>query len=132
VTYDAVVDVQNPGSSRPGMTANVTFVFDARDALGVPNAALRFRPSPELLGWRGGAAPLRPMPRASRPIRVPPRFGCRATTSAPIEIETGITDGSYTEVERRAARGRHRITDTAGGAKPATAPGGGMPMRRVL
>ncbi|HKP57073.1 MAG TPA: efflux RND transporter periplasmic adaptor subunit, partial [Polyangiales bacterium] len=57
VTYDAVVDVQNPELKlRPGMTANVTFVFaDAADALRVPNAALRFRPSAELTGARGGA-----------------------------------------------------------------------------
>ncbi len=45
VTYDAVIDVDNPELLlRPGMTANVTFVY-ARvdDVLRVPNAALRFR-----------------------------------------------------------------------------------------
>ncbi len=51
VTYDAVVDVANPDLElRPGMTANVSFVFAERpDVLRVPNAALRFRPSAELL-----------------------------------------------------------------------------------
>ncbi len=51
VTYDAVVDVANPDLElRPGMTANVSFVFAERpDVLRVPNAALRFRPTPELL-----------------------------------------------------------------------------------
>jgi HlyD family secretion protein len=50
VTYDAVIDVPNPNLElRPGMTANVTFVYDQRDAaLRVPNAALRFQPPPEL------------------------------------------------------------------------------------
>jgi len=71
VTYDAVIDVANPELRlRPGMTANVTFVWAERDdALRVPNAALRFRPSADVLadagrdggrgerGGRGAAAP---------------------------------------------------------------------------
>jgi len=56
VTYDAVIDVSNPNLElRPGMTANVTFVYDQRDsALRVANAALRFQPPPELAGGAGG------------------------------------------------------------------------------
>ncbi len=48
VTYDAVLDVDNPDFElRPGMTANATFVYaHADDVLRVPNAALRFRPPP--------------------------------------------------------------------------------------
>jgi HlyD family secretion protein len=51
VTYDAVIDVDNSDLKlRPGMTANVNFVFANReDVLRVPNGALRFRPSPEVL-----------------------------------------------------------------------------------
>jgi HlyD family secretion protein len=50
VTYDAVIDVDNPELKlRPGMTANVTVVYAERQgALAVPNAALRFRPPPSL------------------------------------------------------------------------------------
>lgn len=46
VTYDAVVDVHNPGNKlKPGMTATVVFeTAKRRDVLVVPNAALRFRP----------------------------------------------------------------------------------------
>jgi HlyD family secretion protein len=49
VTYDAVIDVDNKALQlKPGMTANVTFVLDqVADAVKIPNAALRFRPSPE-------------------------------------------------------------------------------------
>jgi HlyD family secretion protein len=45
VTYDAVIDVDNPDLKlRPGMTANVTFtVAQKDDTLRVPNSALRFR-----------------------------------------------------------------------------------------
>ena len=47
VTYDAVIDVENPELSlRPGMTANVTFVLQkVENAIRIPNAALRFKPS---------------------------------------------------------------------------------------
>ena len=61
VTYDAVVDVANPDLKlRPGMTANVTFIYaEADDVVRVPNAGLRFRPTPALLttwGLRPGGA----------------------------------------------------------------------------
>ena len=51
VTYDAVIDVLNPELKlKPGMTATVTFVHAEKDdVLRVANAALRFRPPPELL-----------------------------------------------------------------------------------
>jgi HlyD family secretion protein len=51
VTYDAVIDVDNGELKlRPGMTANVNFVFANReDVLRIPNAALRYRPSAEVL-----------------------------------------------------------------------------------
>jgi HlyD family secretion protein len=47
VTYDAVIDVDNKELSlRPGMTANVTFVLEqVENAIKIPNAALRFKPS---------------------------------------------------------------------------------------
>ena len=46
VTYDAVIDVDNPDLKlKPGMTATVSIVTDRRrDVLAVPNTALRFRP----------------------------------------------------------------------------------------
>lgn len=47
VTYDAVIDVENPDKGlRPGMTTNVTFVLaHVADAIKIPNAALRFKPT---------------------------------------------------------------------------------------
>jgi HlyD family secretion protein len=49
VTYDAVIDVDNQDLKlRPGMTANVTFVLaQVADAVKIPNAALRFKPTRE-------------------------------------------------------------------------------------
>ncbi len=69
VTYDAVVDVDNPALKlRPGMTANVAFVYAEKDAaLRLPNAALRYRPpqsaaaitavTPDKAGPTGGSPP---------------------------------------------------------------------------
>jgi HlyD family secretion protein len=50
VTYDAVIDVDNPELKlRPGMTANVSFVWSERDdVVRSPNSALRFRPSADV------------------------------------------------------------------------------------
>ena len=55
VTYDAVIDVDNPDHRlKPGMTANVTFVYAAhKGVLRIPSAALRFLPPPELLAESG-------------------------------------------------------------------------------
>jgi HlyD family secretion protein len=53
VTYDAVIDVDNSDHAlRPGMTANCTFVLaQVADAIKIPNAALRFKPTPEQQQW---------------------------------------------------------------------------------
>src|SRR6185295_9088732 len=48
VTYSAVVEVENPEEKlRPGMTATVTIkTREAKGVLRLPNAALRFKPTP--------------------------------------------------------------------------------------
>ena len=58
VTYDAVIDVENADKSlRPGMTANVTFVLQqVTDAVKIPNAALRFKPTREQMQAMRGEA----------------------------------------------------------------------------
>jgi HlyD family secretion protein len=59
VTYDAVIDVANPDLRlRPGMTANITFISAEKDdVVRVPNAALRFRPTPEIFTALGMPVP---------------------------------------------------------------------------
>jgi multidrug efflux pump subunit AcrA (membrane-fusion protein) len=50
VTYQAVIDVPNPGLKlRPGMTANIRIeIARKNDVVRVPNAATRFRPTTEM------------------------------------------------------------------------------------
>jgi len=59
VTYDAVIDVDNQELKlRPGMTANVTFIWaEKNDAVRVPNAALRFKPAAEIFTALGQPPP---------------------------------------------------------------------------
>ena len=61
VTYDAVIDVENPDLKlKPGMTANVTVVYAEReDALRVPERGAALPAAPDLLGALGrtSAAP---------------------------------------------------------------------------
>src|SRR6185503_5993308 len=61
VTYDAVIDVDNPDHRlKPGMTANVTFVYaERKGVLRIPSAALRFLPPPALLAEQGLASPVK-------------------------------------------------------------------------
>lgn len=57
VTYAAIISAANPELRlRPGMTANVTVEIARREqVLRVPNAALRFRPTTEVLALLGAA-----------------------------------------------------------------------------
>jgi HlyD family secretion protein len=59
VTYDAVIDVENPKLElKPGMTANVSVVVaEKENVVKAPNAALRFRPGPELLPSASAGGP---------------------------------------------------------------------------
>lgn len=124
VTYDAVIDVDNPELKlRPGMTANVNFVFANREnVLRVPNGALRFRPSPDALAIAkgepkqggkvadsavaGGPSSGRPSglrtgPGGGRGAESPDRKSVWVLTQgrpSQVLIKVGASDGTKTEV----------------------------------
>jgi len=130
VTYDAVIDVENPALKlKPGMTANVTFVYAEKDdVVRIPNAALRFRPPPDLLkssGGAGGAGGGGPRAAGARgPREGEPRdrrtlWVLRETGPAMVRVRTGISDGTATElVEGELNPGDRVITDAGGGSAP--------------
>jgi HlyD family secretion protein len=130
VTYDAVVDVDNPDLKlRPGMTANVSFVVtDRPDVVRIPNAALRFRPS--------GAAARQPRAQeGARDTRSVFALAADGQGLRRIPVRVGVTDGSHTElIEGDVPAGQALVTDMGGSDKSgATArtpamPGGGMGM----
>lgn len=131
VTYDAVIDVENPELKlRPGMTANVTFIYAEKDdVLRVPNAALRFKPPPALLGEGAGrpggnaaaradGRPSGARPEGGRGLETPDRrtvWVVKDGKPSPVRIRTGISDGSATEVlEGELQAGGEVITDSVG------------------
>ncbi len=155
VTYDAVIDVENPQLKlKPGMTAAVTFINASRaDALRVPNAALRFRPSPELIAqWRGGSgaggsgahAAGGPAQAGGGGRAAPDAGAAQAKRHDPglhtlwvvrggkpeqVTIHTGISDGSMTEVLDGPLRaGDSVVTDAP---EPAGAGRGRTPFRML-
>ena len=67
VTYNAVIDAENPNLKlRPGMTATVNITYAERDdVLAISNAALRFRPPPELVSSAGHPGPFPNVPAPS-------------------------------------------------------------------
>jgi HlyD family secretion protein len=133
VTYDAVIDVDNGALKlKPGMTANVTFIVaDEADALRLPNAALRFRPSADVLALAGikgrertggAGAEARGRAGSARTVFVLTNGQPRAVT-----VKTGVSDGTLSEVlEGGLSEGDLVIVDASSGAPTrADAPIGG-------
>jgi HlyD family secretion protein len=100
VTYDAVIDVANAELKlKPGMTANVVFVYaDRKDVLRVPNGALRFRP-PDALASRDGDAASQQR-SGGRQGNAGPKtvWVLRDEVPQPVPVQTGVSDGALTEV----------------------------------
>ena len=84
-TYGTVIDVPNPQLKlKPGMTANVKVEIAKRtDALRVPNAALRFRPTAELFAALNQAVPPEATPGGGRGRTAQGAGGRRAEAGAP-------------------------------------------------
>ncbi|HEY8086462.1 MAG TPA: efflux RND transporter periplasmic adaptor subunit [Polyangiaceae bacterium] len=161
VTYDAVIDVDNTDLRlRPGMTANVTIVYDERsDALAVSNAALRFRPPPSIAGSASGSASggagghrgRRAAASASAAGSDPPPEGDGGKDAPPpkesktvwvlrdggtpvaVTVHTGLTDGTVTEiVDWDLKEGDAVVIDTTGADGASSAPKAGTTTRRLF
>jgi HlyD family secretion protein len=119
VTYDAVVDVDNGELHlKPGMTANVTFVYaERKGVLRIPSAALRFRPPEELLspgksGFGGGKKKHKKAGKGSSSATgTPPTASASNSPAATksvwtwdgeklreVPVELGVSDGNKVEV----------------------------------
>lgn len=128
VTYKAVLTVDNSELLlRPGMTATATItVNEVKDALLVPNPALRFTPAAanaedtrsflQRLMPRGP-----PRSTASRPAaRGPNRtvWVLRNGAPAAVAVTVGLTDGKLTEVKSGDLKPGDRVIVDAVAAKP--------------
>jgi len=115
VTYSAVVEVENPEEKlRPGMTATVTIkTKEVKGALRIPNAALRYKPSPPM-GPNGKPLPAPPeAPLAKGTGRVfvllNDKPGDEKTETRLLNV--GVTDGINTEVLGGLAADAKLVTD---------------------
>lgn len=115
VSYTVVISARNPELALlPGMTANVRIVVDQRDnALKVPNAALRFRPT---------EAAETNTPRKAGPSRTADPTGrvwvLEAGRPKPVEARLGLSDGLSTElVDAPLAEGAEVIVGLAPAGK---------------
>ncbi len=102
VTYAAIIDVDNPELKlRPGMTATVTIkTAEVKDALRLPNAALRFRPTPPS-DDKGKPLPQEPLPKlepGKGRIWVIVDETPGAEKIEPRIVDIGISDGIHTVV----------------------------------
>jgi len=163
VNYTVVVTLENPKRELlPGMTARVDFLVKAAPGvLKVSNAALRYKPSEELLAQLGAS----PTPAGSPRASTRPSTGDDAAAAGPsrrdarnggsngrspsgalyvldasgrlesVRVQTGLTDGSFTEVQgRNVSEGMKVIAGlapaTTSASKPAANPLSPSPQNR--
>jgi len=129
ITYDVVISVSNKDLKLfPGMTANVKILVDKHEnVLKVPNAALRFRPS-------DAARPAATQPTGSRRAAPAPTVWMLQKDGQlnSVRIQTGLTDGAFTEVTGGDLKQGAEVVVAAfprktqsSGSTPTAAPSGG-------
>jgi HlyD family secretion protein len=97
VTYAAIITAQNPELKlRPGMTANIRIETARRDdALRVPSAALRFRPTEELLASLEQKGQVTTNQTGARDVN---RVWLFDGGLHPATVQVGVSDGTFTEI----------------------------------
>ncbi len=115
VTYSAVIEVDNPEQKlRPGMTATVTIrTHEAKGVMRIPNAALRYRPTPPE-GPDGKPIPQPPeppLPKGQGRVYVLTDDKPGEEKAEQRTIQVGITDGIETEVKGGLTPGAKIVTD---------------------
>jgi HlyD family secretion protein len=128
VTYAAIVDAPNKALKlKPGMTATLTIEIARREnVLRVPSAALRVKPSADVLARLNAAS--QPLPKG------PVVWTSHGSSIAPVAVKTGAADMTYTEIaDGSLPEGTQVVTrvtaasDSASAARPAST-GSGNPL----
>jgi HlyD family secretion protein len=129
VTYNVVISVDNPELKlKPGLTANVSILVDRREnVLKIPNAALRFHPgfTPMENGISKRMAPASRSAALTNTSRATVWIFSAEGKPKPAPIQTGITDGSFTELVAGELREGEQVITGAPlqTATPTSAPG---------
>lgn len=117
VTYAAIISAPNPELKlKPGMTAHLTIEVARRDGvLRAPAAALRFKPTAEMLAALGA-----PAAAAGRGATVWQQTG---ESFAAVPVKVGISDGTWTELlDTPLTEGTLLVTRVSLGEAAATTP----------
>jgi HlyD family secretion protein len=139
VTYATIIDVPHDQLKlKPGMTATVSIeIAKATDVLRIPNAALRFRPTPEIYAALGQAPP-EPAGRGGRGVRAnrqnpgsdaaataPPlqAMAPAATAGARADAGDDARTGSSERKKGTEPAGTTPVTGDEGSAVPSADPG---------
>jgi HlyD family secretion protein len=106
VTYETIITVDNQEQKLfPGMTADVSIlVADHKDALKIPNTALRYTPPTEA---KFETTPPAKLERNQRLIYSP---GSNGTLLKPVIVKVGITDNVDTEILEGITAGAQVVT----------------------
>jgi HlyD family secretion protein len=135
VSYTTMIDVDNPDLAlKPGMTATVR-IETARDddSLRVPAAAVRFRPTADVLQAMGHP-PDATTGRAGQPRRSLGGGGAAIWTLAGgrlerVPVQVGVSDGALVAVKAaRLSEGATVVTGVAATAVASAAPASGSPL----
>ncbi len=135
VTYDVVVNVNNPGQIlMPGMTAYVSIAVEERkDVLLVPNAALRFKPVNAEPAKQNGADAATAKPgKPKRDAFSGTVYILNGSALLPVNVTLGITDNRNTEITGGDLKAGDQIVlgDALAGGKPSS--GSRPPMGRMF
>ncbi|HUQ79712.1 MAG TPA: efflux RND transporter periplasmic adaptor subunit, partial [Gemmatimonadaceae bacterium] len=124
VNYTVVVAVANPkGNLLPGMTATVEFLTgSAQNALIVPNAALRFRATPEMMAEAGVPAAGTGAPRTAADSAA---FAARRDSMQKARAASGQTAGGQAAGGQANGAQRQGGTGAAGGTRSRASGGRG-------
>ena len=108
VTYEVVISAPNGDLKlKPGLTANVTiYTLERNDVLAVPSKALRFTPEPTILG------PKYKIVDAPGEHKV---WTLEGFTFKAHKVNTGITDGTHTQIIDGISEGTTIVTDITTG-----------------
>ena len=123
VTYTAIINAPNPDLKlKPGMTATVNVEIVRRDnVLRAPAAAIRFKPTSDLLKAMGVAGSTAPKNvRGSATV-----WQYSGSTAVAVPVKLGVSDGTWTElVDAPFAEGTQLVTRVST-TKTAAAPAAG-------
>jgi HlyD family secretion protein len=127
VTYNVVVEVANPDQAlMPGMTAYLSIVTEhVENALLVPNAALRFRPSEAKAANAGNNGARKRDTRTATPTV----YLLRGEELVAVPLKIGISDGRSTVVTGGELKAGDRVVVEQTGAERTPAAGGTQPFR---